>query len=76
MNVRELKELLEQFDDDLEVVLSKDEEGNSFAPLSEGYTLGFFFPDEGDFVSDRDTEEDDEINTDGASESVCLWPEY
>ena len=34
MNVKELKELLKQFDDNDIVIMSKDSEGNRYSPLS------------------------------------------
>lgn len=45
MTVKELKELLQNEDDESIVVLSSDEEGNSFSPL-EDYGLDNFLPDE------------------------------
>jgi hypothetical protein len=44
MNVKQLKELLAELDDDTLVVLSSDGEGNSHSPLS-GWFNGFYKPD-------------------------------
>ena len=35
MNVKNLKELIKDLPDDMEVIMSKDSEGNSFTPLCE-----------------------------------------
>jgi len=37
VTVKELKELLQSEDDDAIIVLSSDEEGNSFSPMHESY---------------------------------------
>jgi len=44
VTVKELKELLENEDDDAIIVLSSDEEGNSFSPLHESYGVDNFLP--------------------------------
>ena len=35
MTIGELKKILEQYENETEIVLAKDEEGNSFSPLME-----------------------------------------
>ena len=35
MKISELKEVIKQFDDDMEVVLQKDSEGNGYSPLAD-----------------------------------------
>jgi hypothetical protein len=44
MNVRELKEILAQFDDETLVVMSKDEEGNGYSPAAD-YCSGYYEPE-------------------------------
>lgn len=76
MKVGELRTLLEDFDDDLEVVLSKDAEGNGFSHLEE-VTIGYYIPESswsGDFVSEDESEEDEMLNLNGAEEAIALWP--
>ena len=45
VTVKELKELLKNEDDDAIIVLSSDEEGNSFSPLHESYGVDNFLSD-------------------------------
>jgi hypothetical protein len=44
MKVKELKRLLKECDNNDEVVIAKDEEGNSFSPLSEIQTNAVYVP--------------------------------
>ena len=56
MKVKELIEELQKIDSELEIILSKDKEGNRFSPLDENYGIEFYdnesveqeiLPDEG-----------------------------
>ena len=44
MTVKQLIEELQKIDPELEVLLSKDEEGNGFSPLDENYGIGYYAP--------------------------------
>jgi hypothetical protein len=73
MKIRELIEMLQEFDQELEVIMSNDEEGNGYSPLSD-VTEQTYVPDtsfSGD-IYDIDSEEDYE-GEDGVP-SVVLWP--
>jgi hypothetical protein len=48
MNVRQLKELLEQFDDGVLVVISRDEEGNGYNELYQIETNAVYNKSEGE----------------------------
>jgi hypothetical protein len=61
MKVKDLKIYLEPLDDDLDVILAKDSEGNEFSLLADIETG--FFDEEEDFYA-----EDEEVNC------ICLWP--
>ena len=73
--VAELKQWLEQFDDDVVVVLACDAEGNAFSALAD-YATGYFMTDghDEDFVTEDDVEDDERINIDGAQLAISLWP--
>lgn len=76
MTVGELQQLLADFDPTAEVVLATDADGNTFSPLSDA-SLGYYLEDSswsGDFVSNEDVDEDEDINVDGAPPAVALWP--
>lgn len=76
MKVKELKELLDQFDDNDIVVLSGDGEGNSYSPLAD-YSKGMYIADStwsGDFVDADEIEEDEDINLSTAVPALLLWP--
>lgn len=45
MNVRELKFLIEDLPDDMEIILQKDAEGNGYSPLSELNNEMIYIPD-------------------------------
>ena len=47
MKVNELIDKLCDLDPDLEVILSKDEEGNGFSPASDDFFIGLYFSDYG-----------------------------
>jgi len=76
MTVKQLREILENYKPTDLVILSSDGEGNSFSPLVDS-TQGFYIPDTtwgGDFVDEDDVDEDDDINLEGASRAIVLWP--
>lgn len=73
MKVKDLKELLSDIDDNLEVVLSCDAEGNKYSPLSD-YCIGMYEPETtwcGDFYSQEDAEE---CGFDYNENSLIFWP--
>lgn len=75
MTVKELKEVLNEFDDDVIVVIT-DGQGNSFSPLAE-VTVGHYISENGwsgDFVDEDDSEEDEDINLEDAEPAIALWP--
>jgi hypothetical protein len=71
MNIKELKKILSNYPDDFEVVMSSDEEGNSFSPLAD-FGVGFYVPEttwSGEVFMGEDMEEE------GLSENcIVLWP--
>jgi hypothetical protein len=76
MTVKELRELLEQFDDDAIVVIATDGDGSSYSPLAET-SEGHYIPENGwsgDFVDSDEAEEDEDINLDDAERAIVLWP--
>jgi hypothetical protein len=75
MRVGELKELLEQYDDD-DIVLITDEDGEEFHTLGE-VTDGYFISidgESGDFVDQEEVESDTKINLSGAVTAITFWP--
>lgn len=46
MKIKELKELIKDLNDDMEIILSKDAEGNNFCPLSDS-GQGIYIADAG-----------------------------
>ena len=86
MKVRDLIDLLSTLDQEAEVVLSSDAEGNSYSPFS-CCSKGVYAPDStwsGDFYSTNDTVDEDEDADDeddgdcgppdNAIPAVVLWP--
>lgn len=76
MTVKELKQLLDTFDDDDIIVISKDSEGNEYSPLFDADS-GFYFEENswsGDFVTGSDLEDDKDINLSHATPAIVLWP--
>ena len=45
MNIKELKELIRELPDDMEVILQKDAEGNGFSPLADLDSDCIYIPD-------------------------------
>ena len=77
MKVKQLKEILVDLPDEMEVVLSKDGEGNNFSPLAE-CEEGLYDPDStwsGSFYS-LDILGDDDYSQPGneAKAAIVLWP--
>ena len=67
MTVKQLIKKLQDLPQNALVVMSKDSEGNSFSPLSEGSTE-WYVPDSsysGDLVEEKEK---------GAKQAVVLWP--
>lgn len=76
MTVGELIALLEDYDEDTIVIISSDGEGNNFSPLSD-VGAGHYIEQtgwSGDFVSEEDAIEDDNINLESAEPAIVLWP--
>lgn len=74
MKVKQLKEVLNGFDPELEVLVSRDEEGNGFNSL-ESVETGKAYKDgwTWDMAYDEDDEEDDP-DDDDVIPVVVLWP--
>lgn len=90
MKVQDLMEWLEEFDPSATVVISRDPEGNEFAPVEE-LAAGFFNKKSGDAyteddIGDMDTSEDDiddfsdsddgYVTPKNYTPAVILWPGY
>jgi len=77
MNVKKLREMLEGLDDNLEVVLAKDSEGNDFSPLAD-VDRGRYAPTQpwyGEFLADEYIGNGEYAQPgDEAVAAVCLWP--
>ena len=83
MNIGELKELIKDMDNNIEIIISKDVEGNNYSPLSdysEGIYLSsptwygkFYHVDELNDPDEYNLEEVENIKSEG-SECICLWP--
>lgn len=72
MNIKELKEILDNYDDKTNIIMSKDGEGNAFSPLA-GYGDGLYVADStwsGDIYN---KDERDEAGDD-AEAVIVLWP--
>ena len=82
MNVRELREALSEYPDEMLVVMSKDSEGNDFSPLYEAQEgmyhaettwYGEVHPTPEQIAADDAYTEEDEA-PEGAERAVVLWP--
>jgi len=74
MNIRELIEYLKEFDENMEVWLSSDEEGNSYRNLwcvQETFASNNGFNKE--VYADEDVEEMDEEDKTKLVKVVCCW---
>jgi hypothetical protein len=75
MTVKQLKEALETLPDDMQVVMSKDAEGNDFSPVDEAGT-GFYHPGStwsGTFNAHLDPNCEVPM-PESVCNAVCLWP--
>lgn len=79
MNVRELKEALEDLPDDMEVICQKDSEGNGYSPLS-GIDSDAYYVADSTYSGDVYMEEDrnefgvDEQELIYKTKSLILYP--
>ncbi len=72
LTVKQLKEVLAEYDDNLIVIMSKDAEGNHYSPIAAEAPAGdgLYEPDttwSGDFCSGEDMEGQ-------PANALCLWP--
>ena len=73
MNVKKLKELINELPDDMEVIMSKDGEGNSFSPLSD-HGISVYVPEttwSGEVYHLDDLKEN---GLENEKKSLILWP--
>ena len=79
MNIAELIEHLSLFDDDLEVVISSDIEGNRFSKVSDIFVLGSYtdgeFEEVPDYDPDNFDDDGEELGEVSVVNSVALFPE-
>ena len=72
MKIKELKEVIKCFDDDMEVILQKDGEGNGCSPLAEIDGNAIYVPDS--------TWSGDVYSTKWSAEDACMeqeeWKEF
>lgn len=76
MKVAELKQLLEDFDDNDTVIIPADADGTTYSPVGE-ITTGYYFSESewsGDFVSQEDADGDEDVSIEESESAVCLWP--
>lgn len=73
MSIKDLKELLNEFPDDWDVVLSIDEEGNGFHKMS-GYNLCRIDPADGYYIEPQFEDEDEKELTKDKANAIVLWP--
>jgi hypothetical protein len=82
MKVKEFIEQLKQEDQEREVIMSCDSEGNSYSPFS-SIGEGFYLPDStwsGDWVDDSDPEYVEEVTEENGKafmrkhRAICLFP--
>lgn len=67
MNVKDLKEAIENLPDDMEVIIQKDSEGNDYSPLSKVNSDAIYIPEttwfgEVFFLNETDEDEDNEMD--------------
>lgn len=83
MKIKELKELIENLPDDMEVILSKDSEGNNYSPLSDGDPNMVYIPettwfgdvyDMGWSAEDACMSDDEWERLNKLDKSLVLWP--
>lgn len=76
MTVKQLRDLLNKLPGDVNIILSRDAEGNMFSPL-DSVTSGIYIAQTtycGDFNELHTLGEFDISHAPGESEAVCLWP--
>ena len=76
MTVAELMEVLQDVPDHLEVVMSKDAEGNEYSPLS-GFDVTNYVSVStwsGYILDDEDLDELDEEERENVASAFVLWP--
>lgn len=77
MKVKDLKAILSTLDDEIEIVMAKDEEGNDYSPLAET-SLGVYQPEStwsGEFFAYENMENEDYAQpTENVVPAICLWP--
>lgn len=72
-----LIEALKDFPDDMQVIMSKDGEGNNFSPLAEAAGPYQYTPDStwsGEIKNEDDAEEGDEDDEPFVPNAIVLWP--
>lgn len=79
MKVKELIEILKEFDPEKEIIIGKDSEGNSFSPLDEQIYAGLYCPDStwsGEFYEDSTIGDEEyfQPDKDNSIEVICLYP--
>lgn len=84
VTVKELRELLADLPEDMQVVMSKDGEGNSYSPLSDGSSNYIYVPEctwSGDVYSTDHSAEDMDMDEEDWEEfkatndrALVLWP--
>ena len=72
MTIKELKDQLNKYPDDMPVVLSQDSEGNQHRPLAD-VSDGLYEP-EFEWAGMVLAEEDEETASDKAYQACVLWP--
>ena len=73
MKVKELINQLSELNQDYEVVMSKDGEGNSFSPFAD-IGLFMYIPDSTWSGEIKSKEDCDYNGVDYVENAVCLWP--
>jgi len=72
MKIAELKKAIEQFDDDMEIILQKDGEGNGYSPLADVNGNAIYIP--------TSTWSGDIYSTEWSADDACLdiddWEEF
>ena len=76
MKVSELVEHLKLFDNDLEIYLAADSEGNSYAPLqgTMRHDIPYFIATDGELYSADDLDDEPKELTKDAIPCVVFWP--
>tara|TARA_Y100000817_G_C16743742_1_gene493699 strand:- start:159 stop:386 length:228 start_codon:yes stop_codon:yes gene_type:complete len=75
MKVKDLKEILSHMDDDLEIVMARDPEGNGYAPLY-SYWVGNYLAEEGAVFDPSNEEELEYYQENMGVKALIIGPEY